>query len=81
MDRRKNYYLTLDTETCGNFGEPLVYDIGYTIHDKKGVIYEKSQIHISLYRCCTHCLLCLYRVLWQHRAKGQACYGHCHWSP
>lgn len=41
MDRRKNYYVTLDTETCGSLGEPLVYDIGYTIHDKKGVIYEK----------------------------------------
>ena len=42
MDRRKNYYLTLDTETCGNFGQPLVYDIGFTIHDKKGFIYEKK---------------------------------------
>ena len=40
MDRRKNYYLTLDTETCGNLGNPLVYDIGFTIHDKKGNIYE-----------------------------------------
>lgn len=40
MDRRKNYYLTLDTETCGSLGSPLVYDIGFTIHDKKGNIYE-----------------------------------------
>lgn len=40
MDRRKNYYLTLDTETCGDFGTPLVYDIGFTVHDKRGNIYE-----------------------------------------
>lgn len=37
----KHFYLTLDTETCGSLGQPLVYDIGYTIHDKEGNIYEK----------------------------------------
>jgi DNA polymerase III epsilon subunit-like protein len=41
MDKRKNYYITIDTETCGDFGCPLTYDIGFTIHDKKGNIYEK----------------------------------------
>lgn len=41
MDRRKNYYMTIDTETCGDFGTPLVYDIGFTVHDKKGNIYER----------------------------------------
>lgn len=34
-------YLTLDTETCGGFGNPLVYDIGYCIHDNAGNIFEK----------------------------------------
>lgn len=38
---RKNYYLTLDTETCGSFGEPLIYDFGFVIHDKEGNIYER----------------------------------------
>lgn len=38
---RKNYYLTLDTETCGDMGAPLVYDIGFVIHDKNGNIYER----------------------------------------
>ena len=37
----KNLYVTLDTETCGSLGQPLVYDVGYTIHDNKGTIVEK----------------------------------------
>lgn len=47
MDRRKNYYITIDTETCGSLGEPLVYDIGFTIHDKKGNIYESRSYVVS----------------------------------
>ena len=31
----KHFYLTLDTETCGSLKQPLVYDIGFTIHDKE----------------------------------------------
>ena len=38
---KKHYYITLDTETCGGFGNSLVYDIGFTVHDRKGNIYEK----------------------------------------
>lgn len=40
IDKRKNYYLTLDTETANGLDDPLVYDIGGAIHDKKGKIYE-----------------------------------------
>lgn len=40
MDKRKNYYLTLDTETTNTMDDPLVYDIGGIIHDKDGKIYE-----------------------------------------
>lgn len=42
IDRRKNYYLTIDTETCGDIKEQnmLAYDIGGAIHDKQGNIYE-----------------------------------------
>lgn len=47
MDRRKNYYITIDTETCGSLGKPLVYDIGFTIHDKKGNIYESRSYVVS----------------------------------
>lgn len=38
----KHLYMTLDTETCGGFACPLVYDIGYTIHDRFGHIYEQG---------------------------------------
>lgn len=44
IDRRKNYYLVVDTETANtngdNMQDPLVYDIGGAIVDKKGVVYE-----------------------------------------
>jgi hypothetical protein len=36
-DKRKKYFITLDTETIG-VNSPLVYDLGYAIHDKKGNI-------------------------------------------
>ncbi len=40
MDKRKNYYLTIDTETCNTMDDPIVYDIGGCIHDKQGNVYE-----------------------------------------
>ncbi len=40
MDRRITYYLTIDTETCNSLEQPLVYDIGGCIHDKRGNVYE-----------------------------------------
>ena len=44
MDKRRNYYLIVDTETANtnddNMQDPLVYDIGGAIVDKKGKVYE-----------------------------------------
>ena len=40
IDRRKSYYLTIDTETANGLNDPIVYDIGGCIHDKKGKVYE-----------------------------------------
>ena len=40
MDKRKSYYLTIDTETCNDMDCPFVYDIGGCIHDRKGNIEE-----------------------------------------
>ena len=40
MDNRKNYYLTIDTETANDIDNPIVYDLGGCIHDKKGNVYE-----------------------------------------
>ena len=47
IDRRKNYYMVLDTETCNgivvndklDLSQSLVYDIGFQVIDKKGTVY------------------------------------------
>lgn len=40
FDRRKTYYLTIDTETANTLEDPIVFDIGGCIHDKKGNVME-----------------------------------------
>lgn len=40
LDRRKSYYLTIDTETANNIDNPIVFDIGGCVHDKQGNVYE-----------------------------------------
>ena len=55
IDRRKTYYMVLDTETCPIDREcqdvtpsnMLVYDIGYAIVDKKGNVYKSGSYIIS----------------------------------
>lgn len=39
-DKRKHYYLVIDTETANGLDDPLVYDIGGAIVDNRGNIYE-----------------------------------------
>ena len=36
----KKYFMVVDVETAGGFDNPMVYDIGFAICDKKGNIYE-----------------------------------------
>lgn len=40
FDRRKTYYLTIDTETANSLDNPIVFDIGGAVHDKKGKVLE-----------------------------------------
>lgn len=49
MDKRKKYYMGLDTETCNgivtkddklDLSQSLVYDIGWAICDKRGNVYK-----------------------------------------
>lgn len=55
IDKRKKYFMVLDTETCPIDREleevtptnMLVYDIGYTITDKKGNIYRTGSYIVS----------------------------------
>lgn len=42
IDKRITYYMTIDTETANTFDDPMVYDLGLAIHDKKGRIYETA---------------------------------------
>lgn len=49
IDKRKSYYVTLDTETCPidkdfegvSASNMFVYDVGFAVCDKKGNIYEE----------------------------------------
>ena len=55
IDKRKKYFMVLDTETCpidrnveGVTPENmLVYDIGYCIVDKKGSVYKTGSYIVS----------------------------------
>lgn len=54
IDKRKKYLMTLDVETTNNQigvknapNDGLVYDIGFTVHDKKGNIYAKRSFAIK----------------------------------
>ena len=40
IDRRKSYFIVFDTETANGLDDPIVYDIGGAVADKKGNVYE-----------------------------------------
>lgn len=40
IDHRKNYYLFIDTETANGLDNPLMYDLGGCVCDKKGIVME-----------------------------------------
>lgn len=50
IDRRKAYYIVLDTEACNtnvdDMKSSLVYDLGYAIIDKKGNVYKTRNLVI-----------------------------------
>ena len=41
MNKSIHYYLILDVETANGLEQPLVYDIGGVVADKRGNVYEK----------------------------------------
>ena len=47
IDKRRKYYLVLDTETTNSLEDPLVYDLGYAIIDKHGTIYKTESFIVS----------------------------------
>lgn len=42
LNKKKHYYLVIDTETANGLDEPLVYDFGFLITDKEGNIYHEA---------------------------------------
>lgn len=46
MSKQKDFYLVLDVETANTTLDPLVYDLGYMVVDRKGHIYEKESFLI-----------------------------------
>ena len=40
IDKRRSYFLTIDTETANNMDNPFVFDIGGAIHDKQVKVME-----------------------------------------
>ena len=55
IDRRKAYYIVLDTETCNSFidsdgtlnlNDSLVYDLGFAVVDKYGKVYDSRSFVI-----------------------------------
>lgn len=56
MDKRKNYYLTIDTETANSLDDPMMYDLGGCIHDKLGNVYETFSFIIYEVFCADRAL-------------------------
>lgn len=46
IDRRKTYYMTIDTEGTNDVECPLAYDLGLAVHDKQGNVYETESLVI-----------------------------------
>jgi hypothetical protein len=47
LSRQKEYFIVLDTETCNTVEQPLPYDIGWAVCDRKGNIYETRSFVVA----------------------------------
>lgn len=47
IDKRKSYYIVFDTETCNSLDDPIMYDFGGAVVDKKGTVYETFSLIID----------------------------------
>ena len=47
-DKRKTYYLTIDTETANSLEEPMMYDLGGAIHDRQEIGRASCRERVSL---------------------------------
>ena len=44
---KKSYFLVLDVETANSTEDALVYDLGYAVCDRQGIIYEADSFIVS----------------------------------
>ena len=47
IDRRISYFLVFDTETANSLDNPLMYDLGFAIVDKRGKVYARFSLIIA----------------------------------
>lgn len=47
VDKRRKYFIVLDVETANSTEQPLVYDLGFSVCDKQGRVYEQRSYVIS----------------------------------
>lgn len=47
IDKRKKYFIVLDTETTNSLQDNIAYDIGYIITDKKGNVYKQYSFMVA----------------------------------
>lgn len=47
IDRRISYFLVFDTETANSLDNPLMYDLGFAIVDKRGKVYAQFSLIIA----------------------------------
>ena len=48
---KKEFLIVVDTETANSVGQPLPYDIGWAVTDRKGTIYEKYSFVVAEIYC------------------------------
>ena len=47
MDKRRKYFLVVDVETANSTEQALTYDVGFSVCDKQGRVYESRSYAIS----------------------------------
>lgn len=55
-DKRKSYYLTIDTETANDLEQPMMYDLGGAVHDRYGNVIETFSFIIYEVFCADRAL-------------------------
>lgn len=47
MDKRRKYFLVVDVETANSTEQALTYDIGFSVCDRRGRVYESRSYAVS----------------------------------